>query len=131
MSVRKRSWKAPNGETREAWVTDYYDQHGKRHLKTFTRKRDAEAHHAVVSTSVRAGTHTPDRASITVANAAKLWLATCEADGLERASLVSYAQTVNLRIIPILGNLRLSQLTVPLVRQFEDRLAADGATASM
>jgi integrase len=131
MSVRKRSWKSPNGETKSAWVVDYVDQGGARHLKTFTTKRDADAHHAIVGVAVRAGTHTADRKSGTVSEAAKLWLASCEAAGLERSSLTSYRQTVELRIEPILGALRLSQLTVPLVRGFEDRLTADGCSRSM
>jgi len=126
MSVRKRTWKSPNGETKEAWVVDYVDRDGDRHLKTFTKKRDADAHHAAVGAAIRAGIHTADSKSITVGEAAKLWLASCDAAGLERSSLASYRQTVDLRIVPILGALRLSQLTVPLVRNFEDRLAADG-----
>jgi integrase len=131
VSVRKRTWKSPNGEPKEAWVVDYVDQRGERHLKTFARKRDADAHHAVVGAAVRAGTHTADRNSATVGEAAKLWLASCEAAGLERTSLDSYRQSVELRIVPILGALRLSQLTVPLVRSFEDRLTADGAAPVM
>jgi integrase len=131
VSVRKRTWKSPSGEPKEAWVVDYVDQQGDRHLKTFARKRDADAHHAVVSTSVRAGTHTADSKSVTVGEAARLWLASCEAGGLERSSLDSYRQSVELRIVPILGALRLSQLTVPLIRSFEDRLAADGAAPVM
>jgi integrase len=131
MSVRKRIWKSPNGEAKEAWVVDYVDQHGARHLKTFAKKRDADAHHAVVATAVRAGTHTADRQSVTVAKAAELWLTSCDAAGLERASIAAYRQTVDLRIVPILGALRLSQLTVPLVRGFEDRLLADGTAPVM
>ena len=131
MSVRKRTWNSPNGETKEAWVVDYVDQHGERHIKTFAKKRDADAHHAVVGAAVRAGTHTADSKSVTVGEAAKRWLASCEAAGLERTSLVSYRQTVDLRIVPILGALRLTQLTVPLIRSFEDRLAADGNTPVM
>jgi integrase len=126
MSVRKRSWNSPNGEPREAWVVDYVDQHGDRHLKTFAKKRDADAHHAIVGTAVRAGTHTADSKSVTVAKAAGLWLESCEAAGLERTSLVVYRQRADLHITPILGALKLSQLTVPLVRGFEDRLRRDG-----
>ena len=84
MSVRKRTWKSPSGETKEAWVVDYVDQHGDRHLKTFAKKRDADAHHAIVGVAVRAGTHTADSKSVTVAKAAELWLESCEAAGLER-----------------------------------------------
>ncbi|CEF48903.1 unnamed protein product [uncultured bacterium] len=131
MSVRKRTWKSPSGEMREAWVVDYVDQQGDRHLKTFTKKRDADAHHAIVGTAVRTGVHTADSKSITVAKAAELWLESCEAAGLERATLVAYRQVADLHISPILGALRLSQLTVPVVRGFEDRLRRDGRSAVM
>jgi integrase len=131
MSVRKRTWKSPSGEPKEAWVVDYVDQHGERHIKTFTKKRDADAHHAIVGAAVRAGTHTADSRSVTVAKAAELWLESCEAAGLERASLVAYRQRAELHITPILGALRISQLTVPLVRGFEDRLRRDGRSSAM
>ena len=135
MSVRKRTWKSPTGETQEAWVVDYVDQHGERHLKTFAKKRDADAHHAIVGVAVRAGTHTADSKSVTVAKAAELWLASCDAAGLERTTIAAYRQHADLHIVPVLGALRLSQFTVPLVRGFEDRLrgralAGDGAQGS-
>src|SRR6478672_5697199 len=107
MSVRKRTWKSPSGEIKEAWVVDYVDQQGDRHIKTFARKRDADAHHAVVGTAVRAGTHTADSKSVTVAKAAELWLASCDTAGLERTTTKAYREHVNLRIVPILGALRL------------------------
>jgi integrase len=126
VSVRKRTWNSPSGEPKEAWVVDYVDQHGDRHLKTFAKKRDADAHHALVGVTVRAGTHTADSKSVTVAKAAEMWLESCEAAGLERTSMVAYRQRADLHITPILGTLRLSQLTVPVVRGFEDRLRRDG-----
>ena len=46
MSVRKRRWSDPKGATKEAWIVDYVDSAGDRHIKTFARKRDAEAWHA-------------------------------------------------------------------------------------
>jgi integrase len=131
VSVRKRTWKSPGGEPREAWVVDYVDQQGDRHIKTFTKKRDADAHHAIVGAAVRAGVHTADSKSITVARAAELWLESREAAGLERATMAGYRQHADLHITPILGTLRLSQLTVPLVRGFEDRLRRDGRSPAM
>jgi integrase len=128
VSVRKRTWRSPDGEMKDAWVVDYVDQLGKRHLKTFAKKRDADVHHALVAVNVRAGTHTPDRKGDTVARAAALWLESCESAGLERTTLTAYREQIDLRIGPVLGALRLSQLTVPLVRQFEDRLRADGCS---
>ena len=56
MSVRRRIWRGPSGESKEAWVVDYVDQHGERHIKTFTKKHDADAHHAIVGVAVRSGT---------------------------------------------------------------------------
>jgi integrase len=131
VSVRKRAWKSPDGETREAWVVDYVDQAGDRHIKTFARKRDADAHHAIVGVAVRNGTHTADSKSVTVAKAAELWLESCEAAALERTTVTAYRQHVDLHIVPVLGTLKLSQLTVPLVRGFEDRLRKDGRSPAM
>jgi integrase len=71
---------------------------------------------------VRRGTHTADSTSMTVADAAKLWLATAEGNGLERSTLLNYRQFIDLHIVPLIGTMKLSQLTVPLVRQFEDKL---------
>ena len=129
MSVRKRKWKSPQGETREAWVVDYVDGSGKRRNKNFQRKRDADTYANRVNAEVRAGTHTPDSISPTVAEAGQLWLQTSENAGLERATLNSYREHLNLHIAPLIGGIRLSQLTVPMVRAFEDKLRIDRSPA--
>jgi integrase len=121
MSIRKRTWVA-NGETKEAWVVDYVDSGGKRRLKTFSRKRDAETHNAIVAVDLRDGVHTADRASPTVEGAGRLWLKTSEQAGLERTTMDYYRQHLDLHITPLLGAVRLSQLTAPMVRTFEDEL---------
>jgi hypothetical protein len=125
VSVRRRSWIAPNGARKEAWIVDYRDQHGGRHIKTFARRKDADAEHAQVQVAIRAGIHTADRASITVAEAGRLWIGTSTNAGLERATLEYYEQHLKFHIVPLLGAKKLSQLTVPAVREFEDRLAKD------
>ena len=71
MSIRKRTW-ITNGETKEAWVVDYVDGGTKRRLKTFARKKDADAYHASVAVDLLAGVHTADRASPTVEEAGRL-----------------------------------------------------------
>ena len=125
MSVRKRSWKTPGGEAREAWVVDYVDQHGERHLKTFARKKDADAYHATAAHEVRAGLHTADSRSGTIASAGQLWIASSEAAGLERATMENYRHILEHHIVPLIGATKLSQFSVPLARAFEDRLRAD------
>ena len=127
MSVRKREWVSPQGEAREAWVVDYVDGSGKRRNKNFKLKRDADAYANRVNAEVRAGTHTPDSISPTVAEAGQLWLS--ENAGLERATLNSYREHLNLHIAPLIGGIRLSQLTVPMVRAFEDKLRIDRSPA--
>jgi integrase len=129
MSIRRRRWTSPKGELKEAWIVDYADQHGDRHIKTFTRKRDAEAYHASVAVDVRAGTHTADRRSITIAEAGALWSESGERAGLERTTLDEYRRHLSLHIVPALGGTRLGQLTVPMVRAFEDRLRASSSPA--
>src|SRR5215470_9552352 len=98
MSVRKRTWTNAKGEAQEAWVVDYVDQKGKRHIKTFAKKKAADAYHATVRVEVRQGTHTADSDSITVAEAGNHWLKTGEANNLERTTLDQYRRYLNLHI---------------------------------
>ena len=125
MSVRKRTWRTSKGVEKEAWVVDYVDKHqgGKRRLRSFAKKKDATAFEATANVEVRAGIHTADSASKTIAEAGALWLKTGEAKGLERSTLAAYRQHLELHINPHLGAVKLSQLSSPMVREFEDRLA--------
>ena len=52
------------------------------------------------------------------------WIQTGELKGLERATLEAYRQHFDLHIEPYLGSVKLSQLTAPMVREFEEKLAA-------
>jgi integrase len=84
-----------------------------------------------VAIDIRTGVHTADSTSITVAEAARLWLAGGEAAGLERTTLVSYRQHVDLHLVPFIGLTRLSMVTVPLVRHLEDRLRGAGRSPAI
>jgi integrase len=130
MSVRKRTWKNAVGETKEAWVVWYSDQQGKPHIKTFARKKDADAYEAKVKVEVRTGIHTPDSASLTVAEGGEAWIKTCEANGLERATVSNYRITLRRHIAPYLGRTKLAQLSAPMVRAFEDKLREEGRSAT-
>jgi RHS repeat-associated protein len=125
VSVRRRSWVTRNGEPKEAWIADYVDQHGARHIKTFARKKDADRYHSYVAVDMVAGVHTADSASIMVVEAGRLWLESCEVAKLERATLEQYRRQLDLHITPLIGAVKLAQLTVPAVRAFEDRLRTD------
>jgi integrase len=129
MSIRKRSWINGDGSRTEIWTATYTDQAGKRRARSFDRKRDAEAFHAAVSVDLRKGIHIPDSQSVTVAEAARLWLTSCEARGLERATLAPYRQHVDLHVIPLIGAVKLSAFSAPAVRAFEDALRKDRSPA--
>jgi integrase len=118
LSIRKRTW--GNHKQHEAWVVDYTDQQGKRRLKTFKLKRDADEYAATTRVQIGEGTHVPDRASATVAEACNFWLASCT--DLEPTTVEQYRQHVRLHIAPYIGREKLSRLTTPFVSAFRDRL---------
>lgn len=130
MSVRKREWTTPKGIQKSAWVCDYFDASGKRRLKTFKLKKEADAFAATAKVEIREGVHVADSASATVETAGKLWLASARSAGLERATVEDYARHLRLHISPFIGNLKLSSLSIARIRAFEDELrAADRSTA--
>jgi len=124
MSVRKRKWTTASGEAREAWIVDYVDQQGDRHIETFARKKDADDYHKQVGHEVIQGVHTAPSKSITVAEAADNWLTHVEREGRERATLAFYRQHVQYHILPRLGRERLSALTTPRLNSFRNELLA-------
>jgi integrase len=121
MSVRKRKWTTRNGEAKEAWIVDYTDQEGERHIRTFARKKEADAYSQQVGVDVRAGTHTPVSKSITVAQAAEDWIKSVELEGREAATLAQYRQHAR-HIIERIGNFKLASLTTPRINGFRDGL---------
>lgn len=131
MSVRKREWTSPKGEAKSAWVVDYVDTSGKRRLKTFQRKKEADAFSATASVEVREGTHVADSASATVDAAGKLWLKSADGSGLEPTTTGQYEAHLRLHIVPFIGATKISALTIPAVRQFEDKLREAGRSPAM
>jgi integrase len=131
VSVRKRAWTTAKGEIKIAWVVDYGDNAGKRRLKTFTKKKEADAFSAGVRVEVRDGVHVADSATVTTAEAAALWLKSCAAAGLERSTTDQYRQHVEIHIVPTIGEAKLNKLTVPAVRAFQETLRETGRSAAM
>ena len=67
-------------------IADYFDQGGKRHLKTFATKKTATGW--LVTTRHRSNRECiPPSTSITVAEAAALWIRRGELEKLERSTL--------------------------------------------
>jgi integrase len=119
-TVRKRTW-TTGGEKKTAWVADYFDQDGKRRLKTFPTKKAADSWLPHAQVQVAAGMHTPESVSITVSEAAKLWIKRGDLEGLERSTVDKYRNHVEV-IKKSLGPVKLARLTAPAVEAFRDDL---------
>src|SRR5262245_44245570 len=116
MSVRKREWTTRKGLQKEAWVVDYADLQGRRRLKTFSKKKEADAYAATAKVDIRAGLHVADSASATVLEAGKQWIKDAERAGLERATILQYRQHLDLHIKPFIGETLLTKVSAPLLK---------------
>jgi integrase len=72
---------------------------------------------------VKRGVHTPENASITVAEAADIWMDKGELENLERSTLRQYRNHVDLHIKPSrIGTEKLARLSTPAIEAFRDDL---------
>jgi integrase len=131
MSVRKHKWTTKNGVVREGWLVDYVDLKGRRRAKSFRLKKQADRFAEQVASELAGGVHVPDRESVTVEAAAALWLASCERRELERSTRDAYQSHVDLHIVPFLGRVKLTSLTIATIKGFEDRLYEEGRSTDM
>lgn len=72
--------------------------------------------------------NSPDN-DITISDAAAIWIARCELEQLERATLHSYRSQLRNHIEPKIGHLLLSQLSAVDVRNFLDTMLRDSSRA--
>jgi integrase len=128
-SIRKRKW-GKNKEL-EAWIVDYRDQGGKRAIKTFATKKEAEAWRVAALHEVQLGTHTRASASKTVAEVWDLWLNDCEANGLEFSTVRQRRQHFNHHVRDLIVSIRLADLSAPLVYDFDSKLRDAGRSLAM
>jgi integrase len=126
-SIRKRKF----GQDKEAWIVDYKDQHGKRHVKTFATKKDAERWKVDALHEVSLGTHTAASVSKTVEEVWQLWLKESEANNLEFGTIRQRRQHLVHHVAPFLGTTRLSSLTQPLLYDFDSALRNAGRSVAM
>jgi integrase len=121
-SIRRRTWRNKDGE-QTAWVADYFDQSDKRHIKTFAKKKEATVWLVTAQDEVKRGVHTPESASVTVAEAADIWIEKGELENLERSTLRQYRSHVDLHIRRSrIGAERLARLSTPTIEAFRDDL---------
>ena len=121
-SVDKRTWTGADNRERVRWVAAYKDQHGRRHNRGFKARKDARAFLILTEGEIVRGVHTPESSSITVTEAAALWLKRSELEQLERSTLRQYDNHVTRHILPLLGSVKLAKLSTPVVQLFRDKL---------
>jgi hypothetical protein len=107
------------------------DQHGKRRLKTFDTKKEAEAWKVNALHEIQIGVHTPASTSLTIEVAWSLWIADCEANGLELGTVRQRRQHLKHHVMPFIGRLRLSALTTPLAYDFDSKLRDGNRSLAM
>ncbi|MBN8841832.1 MAG: site-specific integrase [Sphingomonadales bacterium] len=71
---------------------------------------------------VSKGVHTADSQSISVKEAADIWVRTAEANDRERGTIDQYKQIRDLHIVPFIGAEKLSRLSAPRIEAFRDDL---------
>ncbi len=118
---------------KEAWLVVYRDKakRGARVQRTFHLKKEAEAFVVDMKAEVRDGIHIARSKSVTVFQAGREWIKTAEGSNLERASVMDYRRILRMHIEPFIGSTKLSDLTVPMVRAFEDQLREAGRQPAM
>jgi hypothetical protein len=93
-TITKRTSRRSNGTKGCAWIVSYSDPHKRRHIRTFPTKAEAEIWRRE---ELR-------RVPITVAEAGATWLAQCEGEGLQAATIRQYRQHLDLHIGPVIGS---------------------------
>ena len=110
------------------WVVDYRDQ-AHRHLKTYNRKREADAEYARITVDVNAGIHIAASRNITVAEAGQLWLGESGSGRHRTRHVGELPGAPHAAHHAADRRHQARELTVPFVRKFEDRLRQDRSAA--
>ena len=125
-SVAKREW-THNGETNSAWVVRYVDQGGKRRMKTFERKKDADKHRTQVENEIEAGTHMPGSDALRISEICEQFLRHSESrlrDGkIGKGCHENLTMIVDQSIVPRLGGRLITEVTFKDVEGWYEWLA--------
>src|SRR5260370_23220885 len=127
-SVAKRVWKY-KGEKRERWVVRYTEKSGKKGLKTFESKKNADSFRNKISFDLERGEHVAT-GEMRFNDVVESFLRHCEArvaagDGLRGRTLRAWRRTLKSSIQPKFGRYKLRDVTAREVQGWLDSLALD------
>lgn len=102
---------------RDAWVVDYYD-FGKRRVKVFPSKRDAEDFAGATRKSQKQRVRPTVDAHITLRDFAPIFLDRCRGLDIRPRTVERYESALRVHILPVLGAKRVRELDRPTVEAF-------------
>jgi len=124
-SVAKRVWKY-KGEKRECWVVRYTDQSGKKRLKTFESKKNADRFRNKISFDLERGEHIGSSGDMKFNDVLEPFLRHCEArvavGDLRGQTLRTWKRLMKASIQPKFGSYRLRDVTLREVQAWLDAL---------
>jgi len=99
------------------------------HAVTFARKADADRTLTLIEAELTQGTWTdPDRAKIKLADYAEVWIA--QRPGLRPRTIEIYRGLLRRHVVLYIGNVPLSTIDTPMIRDWRTRLLHQGVSAS-
>lgn len=104
MKVRREFENRRRKDRTLPWIVDYRDAEGKRRHETFTTQKEAKDWVARTAVALQDGVHVPDRATVTIEQAGKLWITSCQAAGPERTTIDAYEGHLKYHINPAIGH---------------------------
>ena len=118
-------------KAKEGWLVAYIDQDKARRFKNFATKAAAKEWSVSALFEVKQGVHTPASISKTVFEAWGLWVEDCEANKLERGTIRQRRQHLAHHVKAFIGDVKLADLTMPLVYDFDSKLRDAGRSLAM
>jgi integrase len=129
-TVNKREWTNKDGSKSSSWRVQYKDEGGRWRRKDFERQADAKKFAETIASKVQSGEHVSAGATVTVAEIARRYVDALESgkDGKRKVEphhvLTTRGQVEN-HIVPHIGALKLTALTIARVQSFRDSDLAD------
>lgn len=123
-SVRKRTW-THKGVTNESWVVSYTDLDGKRRLRTFEKKKDADAFRTKVEGEIADGMHTASSATKTLGEALDAMLEDCKRRWSvgDMAAQTLYSYQAKRKTIPdAISRIKLTEVTSLRIEEYANDL---------
>lgn len=134
-SIKKRSW-TYGGVKKEAYQVSFRNKNGKRQRKQFAKRGEADRFLRGLERHGALGLPTgTENSPYTVSDACERWLTACE-KGLgehvpvEHSTLHGYSSHVRNHIAPMIGGIRLSEVSAAFCKQFRDDLLARTSRAN-